>query len=126
MWQLSKSKMDAAGLHMQVGFPQQITQSRNKRTLANEDNEQQKWRKSWQSTLAHASCFQNPVQVTKDVIRSTCVLCKFRIPKVSSRNKHIKLFQINLSQIFLSLVTIFYRDASTFEPEIAPPHLPPK
>jgi hypothetical protein len=52
--------MDAAGLHMQVGLPQQITQSRNKRTLADENSELQKRSKSKRrSTPAHASCFLN-------------------------------------------------------------------
>ena len=43
--QLSKTKMDAAKLHMQVGLPLQITQSRNKRTLTEGNPEQQKQKK---------------------------------------------------------------------------------
>jgi glutamate 5-kinase len=43
--QLSKTKMDAAKLYMQVGLPWQITQSRNKRTLTDGNPEQQKQKK---------------------------------------------------------------------------------
>lgn len=43
---LGKTKMDAARLNMGLGLPKQITQSRNKRTLAHQNSDPQNRSKS--------------------------------------------------------------------------------